>query len=1542
MTLDFSSKSPPSNWPHGPDRYKELRRIWLWKQKWGMDDTFVQLGKGSPKTGDPGRVLKEAPAVMSGPRPKGHTELPESRSREELQKEQEEKEQQQQEAYDPEKAPLAQSITQRLRDRWAIDRTASHDQISGVAYTRARRSELLKLVGEDHYLVMEYGLRTITDLTPVEDRGGIRIDHDQSSPYQRDELDLISREDRPVESMFEALYEKGKTVDMPEFDPDKVLFVNADNTKERLTMIYGDPWTAPDGKTTIPKGAKIHEIKPGFYALCFDDKLTPQQRKVLSGNMLPGVGATPSTYQVIKEAAQLESEVPPPLTDDRLVDAELDNTKTLGSKDVAKGITTLSTLPDDHPMKTIGNASARMVKGMQEAMEKRITSVGDEIRSLEGTTDAEELERLEVLKNEMKGLKGNKLIDSALKNISRLMEAMSSYMDDVPRFSRLFDVLVDEVYLALAVAKPYDIDDYKLSAKESIERRAPTLSQMPDVQVKPFLVSSGMDTMASALVAAKTALGPRAGKIDLMAKEDNRRTRGANYFEVQFNMLGDHTIEEGTPLIMGTLNPSTPTRPMKDSAHPEWSTDSFIKGLSMMIGKTLPLKGPPPKAPTPDEPTVVVLDITVEKGGEAELDKIIREFKDEIESGALQLVLCKSYQKFPSLGSGKAMAGGVTVVGKGDFATELSKSLAKSESSENLMQNDEAQLVCHFTEHEAEMERPMLQRAAKNAGVIRGFLPDNVNASSKQNFLYAEDLPFVAIPDDKFKIGTKGQEQRPDDLLYRLGVENRFSFGFQNTSCLPFPNGVRIAAGQESEAELVEKLYSVMKIVDPARGKGPVTPKFVNKLAQDTGKDAVKDLSDAAFADTGSLDDKAARRGALLKNLKAQGIVGQEKFDALKSIDSALVEAYNDAATMMIAAKDQDASANAEWRKKTVDRLIRAGVLLETEVTRDANDVTKVFSSDKPGDVDETLTILLESLHSQVEVDVNGRKIAPDALKDIQSKIALENADDLLKPLMEAMQDPKKPVPDGCEIKGDRLTAQLGLVSRCTGARVDHSVADPEALAGAYGETATNLLAGADADSSNNAKWRKNIANRLISAGALDKAKVEWDADGNVTKVLDKTTGDDMDDALRKIVEDLHTQAEVEIDGRKISPKELREIQSKMTGRSEDDVNRLHATVSRGWDLGGTGEKEQSQNAAYLPNIVACCALTNEALFTDAAGVKAFTDLADPVIENSLDQLSPEMRQRLLNRRGEAALKGKASDPTNTGDIDAVVKDIENYVGKQPYREGGANLLTGEAVTDILNGWPPPANATEAGAQREQLDKIVGACTSGLDLSSMNELLASLVGSIGPLKTAFDENQIKIPEVQNAKKSLETRLTLARRKKREIEEGFERSSIEISGLPTQSVRQNREEVTRLGPEIGANFKTDKAKALRLKDRLARIKAGISAAEKEIEGELNKTTNLISKLEGQISEHEEQVKQLEKSTAAMKPNLRLAESVHGKLVSKLAEAKTGPKPMAPTRIGGIPMDSGPEPKRMTETDITKIEEEAGGAIVKIRELKEIIG
>ena len=700
------------------------------------------------------------------------------------------------EPYEPMKQAFAKSVGRYLRERLVVDQTAAHDQVSGVAYTRERREALLTLA-PNHYLALQYGLRTIHQQNRHSDPAGLRIQHDTSSPYLRDDPGDSAK------ALFATLYEK-KTSE--QFNAKQVFFLNSPSVIDRLQMIYGPDMGVP------AKTNPIIELCEGVHAFTFTEPLTMESPEKKSDwatyfqkHQLHSVGAMPSTYDAIRcrirdekgDKAHDNGGRAAPLYDEELLGEPADNKDALGKIGKSQGFTTIEALlknEPNHPMREMMGAAHAVVSGLN-------TSLKEVAKTPEFST--------------------NVIVGSALQNLQRLVDTMPAYLHDAPRLSRLFDLLVDEVYLLLGTCQPYQAADFKQSANKVLGERAPTvneLTQNNQVQVESFMLANGMDALSSAVALAfKTAGIKKVDLVDKKPKSNKQKCEGqdrkltSNYFEIEEGLLDPELLDNpNSSVMMLTLNPSTPIDAMTKNNRSGWDVKDVVQAIQKRlqgVGEIFPA------------PLIVILDITIErKSKPPELDVLFSTFAKPIATEQMVIITCKSYQKYPSLGSGKILSGGVSVIGKGDASTTLIQEFAAAENTGGAHDRDENQLCTHFLTHAESCERPLLDRAARNAAFASKLFE---GSDKKDKTFHSDGLPFLVIPGEKIQTDAVDSSRRqtftkkaiaPMEMLWAVGVEERMSFGFHATSCLPMPGGMRVALGQESESELVEKMFVVGKL----------------------------------------------------------------------------------------------------------------------------------------------------------------------------------------------------------------------------------------------------------------------------------------------------------------------------------------------------------------------------------------------------------------------------------------------------------------------------------------------------------------------------------------------------------------------------------------------------------------------------------------------------------------------------------------------------------------------------------------------------------
>lgn len=715
---------------------------------------------------------------------------------------------------DPLDGPFLKSMLAHRRNRQAIDRSAFVDQLTGESYSALRRGELGALALRSH-VAAEYGLRTARNRNALETQPGMRVEHPEGAIYNRD---------FPPEKMDAQMWALLKAADTSISDSDrgKVVFVNSATAVDKLQTFSGP----------LPAHRRVM-VGPGLHALVFEK---PNH----VGDMVKEVGATPSSHQVFK--LNWVPKEGPALKPDTSIDNEATASKLW--RGGHEGLKRLEAVPETHPAHQLASAAAALVTGVAALAAK-----------LPGQ---------------------DPLIDDALRNLASVTEAMPACLDDTKRFCQLYEIMVDEIYMILATAKPYKARDFKDTANVQLAKRAPSTLSLK-AKVSGHLVSSGMDAMSTALQAALKATG--AEGVDQIAEKDGKVP---DYFEIQGLLEHDGKLKQSGPVMTAILNPSLPTTSHLVDAEERWDGAALVRTVKEKLSKS-------------EDPMVLVLDATVEvetsPDGRSDLDEVVKALKEDIESGKLKLVLCKSYQKYPSLGSAKIMAGGVTVIGKDDPTTAaLTKSVGETETDLAWMEQDESQLLVHLMKQGDSQEMPMMAKASEGALFVSQMCVDGTKGK------FEKGLPFVGVP-------TKVVSSRFDDrenaslsssILPSLGLGARDSFAFLETTFLQAPvgeeNGVRITVGQESQAELTEMLYALGYLLEH-EGE-PYKVGSIETEVDEALKDCVKQILERGrlekiFPDekertkaiaaltTGSLADRM-KAVAQFVGPKSQGEVGSE------------------------------------------------------------------------------------------------------------------------------------------------------------------------------------------------------------------------------------------------------------------------------------------------------------------------------------------------------------------------------------------------------------------------------------------------------------------------------------------------------------------------------------------------------------------------------------------------------------------------------------------------------------------------------------------
>ncbi|MEU8197292.1 hypothetical protein AB0C10_26240 [Microbispora amethystogenes] len=424
------------------------------------------------------------------------------------------------------------------------------------------------------------------------------------------------------------------------------------------------------------------------------------------------------------------------------------------------------------------------------------------------------------------------LTANALRSLSRLLDIVVENVDNPTVAMRAVDLMMDEIAVVVAVAKYYNWTDYRTTMRAILLERAPGIAKLVEgdkIQVDSHLTTSGMDAIATALHIALSSRDQ---------EEVSRSTETVDYYETAFLLGKLKKGEKVTPhkdVLVAALNPSTPAF----APSPEKLVTDVLQSVKTHK------KG--------DAPFALIIDTTIEiapkQGGRSQTDIVLDGLKDAVAAGALEIFLCKSFQKYASFGTGKVAAGDLTLLSaKGNLESASARAEALLQDlSLDLTQHDEAQLVMHMLRHGHRDELALMRSAAVNARFVDEFCWPIDKTDLRQGTPYVEGIPLI------LRTTPTGDV---DKLFQKLQmIDKRDSFSFLRTSFvggIPSAGGVegkyvRINTGHESKATMVEYFYAFghLALNTPPGAKKPEGSKVdLGALTMDVVKEHLVALGD--------------------------------------------------------------------------------------------------------------------------------------------------------------------------------------------------------------------------------------------------------------------------------------------------------------------------------------------------------------------------------------------------------------------------------------------------------------------------------------------------------------------------------------------------------------------------------------------------------------------------------------------------------------------------------------------------------------------------
>ncbi|MCE5317953.1 MAG: hypothetical protein LLG04_11435 [Parachlamydia sp.] len=218
------------------------------------------------------------------------------------------------------------------------------------------------------------------------------------------------------------------------------------------------------------------------------------------------------------------------------------------------------------------------------------------------------------------------------------------------------------------------------------------------------------------------------------------------------------------------------------------------------------------------EPLTLALDVTLDKMHSKELDRYLSTFKNEIESGKLNIVLYRSAQKFDQLGTDKFNAGYMEVVSNNPSFREAFQNL------NGQLQGLDYQAICHFhrnADYEIDEYLKLHYNNSDYAYNLLGKLRTD-QSILKLTPKMDEKLYFLEITYPKL---SEISIQDPLMAYFvaearRQGIQMiiRDSFGYNESTLCGIPNKIRLSLGTQSEEEIA-KICKILTDLETALQK---------------------------------------------------------------------------------------------------------------------------------------------------------------------------------------------------------------------------------------------------------------------------------------------------------------------------------------------------------------------------------------------------------------------------------------------------------------------------------------------------------------------------------------------------------------------------------------------------------------------------------------------------------------------------------------------------------------------------------------------------
>ncbi len=706
---------------------------------------------------------------------------------------------------------LKQELHGFLHRHWRYDQNVFQDGIAKGSYAEKRRSDLRAIKGAED-IAGQYGASLaaidVLDNSPVYDK--VRLNARISLKHPVDSVYVRSESSNAFERQCEEIYQArgGDT------ESDHLLFVNSHYVAKKILRQMSKEGNLPkQGGRATPSAylnsSSFQALLPGLFVLKIPDLLTMASARNLSKLF----GAGPSAYTIMAEkyGPKQPVESDPKVNNDTWL-VTLKGTESQSISDRLRAI------PDDHSSAVLAKTAASLLDKLINVLEMRGLNIKH---------------------------RHDPVLENGLKALYAVADSLPTLSHDSIKFTNGYQIFMEEMQVCLSATKPYDIEDFRTVAAPLVSSHSlPETFPVPQVQ----LVSSGMGALAIGLELTKMLTGrsgiedlvsPSMGKSPIYYELDDLRAHKPQGSRLStFLQEAQYTLnikdKNNNYAFTTTLHSSVPD---KAGTHSGWGVNDVIEALQMRLDQAKPYF---------NRPVVLMLDATIEKRGE--MDTLISHFADSLRKGRLRMVVCKSYQKYSNLGSGKVMGGGVALISADDRAARnAQKYLMGVEKDLNWMNSNESQLLIHMLGNR-DHEFSLLDRAVENARFVaescfhgqHGHVRfDGMDDTLPFGTLYKSDdyNHFVSLIIDRRDV--KIPIMQAHHLNFNM-IGLRGGFGFTNTTIshvsLLKKDAFRMSFGQESQAELTECFFMASRMLHSqgSHWGWPQAYKLVHKLIDDT------------------------------------------------------------------------------------------------------------------------------------------------------------------------------------------------------------------------------------------------------------------------------------------------------------------------------------------------------------------------------------------------------------------------------------------------------------------------------------------------------------------------------------------------------------------------------------------------------------------------------------------------------------------------------------------------------------------------------------